>query len=284
MLNYIGIFGKGGTGVFYYLIWLIAAAAALTVQLTRSVWWLSLITLLGAYVALLILYIAFLFVLSCFVDLEKPAPKHWRSYRRIAEVSLKLLLSVLRVRVHVTGMEKLPKDERFLFTCNHRAIFDPMVGMVVLKDHDVSYISKKENFKIFIGGPLMHASGILSIDRENDRSAVRTIVQAIKYLKENDRSIAIYPEGYTRKDKSVRLQPFRDGSLKIAQKANVPVAVSTVVGTDKIVRNFFRLRHTDVYFDILALISPADYAGENTHALGDAIWQIMDENLQKRDR
>ena len=265
-------------------MWLLAAAAALTVQLTKGVWWLSLLTLFGAYVALLALYVLFLFALSLFVDQEKPAPKRWRRYRSIAEVSLKLLLSVLRVRVHVTGLDKLPKDERFLFTCNHRAIFDPMVGMVYLKGYDVSFVSKKENFRIFIGGPLMHASGILSIDRENDRSAVRTIVQAVKCLKENDRSIAIYPEGYTRKDKTVRLQPFRDGSLKIAQKANVPVAVSTVVGTDKIVRNFFRLRHTDVYFDILALISPADYAGENTHALGDAIWQIMDENLQTREK
>lgn len=270
--------------MLYWLIWLLAASAALAVQLTKGIWWLSLLTLLGGYLALLILYVLFLFVLSRFVDMDKPAPKHWRTYRRVAEVSLKLLLSVLRVRVHVTGLDKLPKDERFLFTCNHRAIFDPMVGMVYLKGYDVSFVSKKENFRIFIGGPLMHASGILSIDRENDRSAVRTIVQAIKYLKEDDRSIAIYPEGYTRKDKTVRLQPFRDGSLKIAQKANVPVAVSTVVGTDKIVRNFFRLRHTDVYFDILALISPADYAGENTHALGDAIWQIMDENLQTREK
>ena len=270
--------------MLYWLIWLLAAAAALTAQLTKGVWWMSILTLLGTYLALLALYVLFLLVLSLFVDMDKPAPKHWRTYRRIAELSLALFLSVLRVRVHVSGMEKLPQDERFLFTCNHRALFDPMVGIVVLKDYDVSFISKKENFKIFIGGPLMHASGILSIDRENDRSAVRTIVQAIKYLKEDDRSIAIYPEGYTRRDKSVRLQPFRDGSLKIAQKANVSVAVATVAGTDEIVHNFFRLRHTDVYFDILACIAPADYAGENTHELGETIRQIMDENLQKRDR
>ena len=270
--------------MLYYLIWFMAFAAAIAVQVTKGIWWLSILTLLGGYVALLALYALALLFISLAVDTDKPATGHWRRYRRLGEITLALILHVLRVRVHVTGMEKVPKNERFLFTCNHRADFDPMVGMVYLRDYDVSYISKKENFKIFIGGRLMHAAGILSIDRENDRSAVRTIVQAIKYLKEDDRSIAIYPEGYCRREKSTRLQPFRDGSLKIAQKANVPVVVSTIVGTDEVFHNFLHLRHTDVYFDILTLIPPADYAGENTHELGDAIWHIMDENLQTRDR
>ena len=48
-------------------------------------------------------------------------------------------------------------------------------------------------------------------------------------------SFAIYPEGT--RSKSAELLPWHAGSLKIAQKAGVPIVVGTVEGTERIARN-----------------------------------------------
>ena len=130
-------------------------------------------------------------------------------------------------------------------------------------------------------GRLMHGAGMLSLDRENDRSAVRTILEAIRLLKTDETSIAIYPEGYCRRDAETVLQPFRDGSLKIAQKAGVPVVVATVRDTDTIERNFFRKLHTDVYFDILTVFTAEELTGLSTHEVGEKIWPVMYEHLKQ---
>lgn len=262
-----------------FIVYNSASIAVLAVSTRALVFALMLIV---GYYAAAVLWVVLIFILSCFVNKKKPAGKHWRFYRRILVLTAGFILRFLRVRVHVSGLEKMPKDgRRYLFTCNHRDIYDPMVSMMTLKDYDMTFISKKENFDILMVGRLMHGANVLSIDRENDRSAVRTIVQAIKLLKEDEVSIALYPEGYCRRSRDVRLQPFRDGSLKIAQKAKVPVVVSTIRGTDDIMPNFKRFGSTDVYFDILSVLESETFAEQTTHELGEEIWKIMDQNLAK---
>ena len=36
-------------------------------------------------------------------------------------------IKLLRIHVHVSGMEKIPKDTKVLFVSNHRSIFDPII-------------------------------------------------------------------------------------------------------------------------------------------------------------
>ncbi len=71
----------------------------------------------------------------------------------------------------------------------------------------------------------------LPIDRENPRKAIPTINRAAKLLKEQEVSVGIYPEGTRGKD--CRLLPFHNGVFKIAQKAEAPIAVLSITGTEK---------------------------------------------------
>ncbi|MGM9662114.1 MAG: lysophospholipid acyltransferase family protein [Oscillospiraceae bacterium] len=270
--------------LFFLFIAVGLVASALTCTLA-ALWQgvggvlLFLLLSLGYFLLCVGLWVVFIFLLSCTVDQEKPAGKQWRLWRHLIEDTLDLLLRVLRVRIRVTGLEKIPTDSRFLFTCNHITIYDPLVSLVALRKYDVTFISKKENFKKLMIGNLMHAAGILSIDRENDRSAVRTILEAVRLLKEDRTSIALYPEGYCRRDPSLVLQPFRDGSLKIAQKAKVPVVVSTIRGTEETVRGFFHRLYTEVHLDILAVVPAEEVCAGTTHELGEKIWQVMYDHL-----
>ena len=96
---------------------------------------------------------------------------------------------------HLRGLEKLPKEGRFLFVCNHRSLFDPLMVMGYLADWNIAFISKPSNMRIPLAGDLAYAAGFLAIDRENDRAALKTILTAADYMKRDLCSIGIYPEG-----------------------------------------------------------------------------------------
>ena len=112
----------------------------------------------------------------------------------------------------------------------------------------------------------------LPLDRNNDREALKAILKAIQFIKEDKASIAVFPEGGT--SKSGLLQPFRNGAFKIAQKAHVPIVA--------ILKNMFR-RRTDVHLDVLDVIPAETVASlKTTVEIGDYAHKILSEGLAKR--
>ena len=75
------------------------------------------------------------------------------------------------------------------------------------------------------------------------------------------------------------MHPFRPGVFKIAQKTNVPIVVCTIQNTSAIFKNIQRLRHTDVELHLVEVIPPESYAGMNTVALSDKIYESMISDL-----
>ena len=118
----------------------------------------------------------------------------------------------------------------------------------------------------------MHKLYGLPIDRENNREAVKTIIKAVNFIKEDKASIGIFPEGYA--SESGELLPMRNGAFKIAYKAEVPVVVSVIDGTKPVRYNIFR-RRTDVYFKVLKVISAEELKSINSTELGDRVSEIM---------
>lgn len=185
-----------------------------------------------------------------------------------------------RMKIHVSGSEMLPEDRRFLLIGNHISVFDPMIAMRVFSDKDLAFVSKKENVEIPFFGRLMVASGCLALDRENNRSAVRTIKQASEQITGNLASMGIYPEGGINKSENVLL-PFHSGSFKIAKKSNAPIAVTTIRNSNKVIRRFL-FAHTDIYVDIIRVIQPEEYSCLKTPGLSDMVWSIMYRHLSGR--
>lgn len=66
------------------------------------------------------------------------------------------------------------------------------------------------------------------------------------------------------------LLPFHNGVFKIAQKANVPIVVAAIQGTEQIHKNYLR-RRSDIQFEIVDMI-PSDYVKMNrTTAISDRV-------------
>lgn len=178
-----------------------------------------------------------------------------------------LILVLSRVRLHVRGLDKLPEG-RFLLVQNHRSGYDPIVTGWALRKTELAFICKPQILDLPVVGPILKRAGALAIDRENDREALRTILAAADLLKRNIASIGIYPEGT--RNRSSGLLPFRNGAFKIAQKAGVPIVITSVRGTDD-VRRRFPWKRSDVYLNICAVLDASDVCMMKTQEIGSYV-------------
>ncbi len=224
---------------------------------------------------LFLLYLLLILVCALLVDANREYDRHNPLYRLLMIQLTAITLWVMRIRTHVEGRELLPQG-RVLFVSNHRSSFDPLVTWQAFPQWRISYISKPENFKIPVFGRIIRRCCFLPIDRENPRNAIRTIQAAAKLMAEDQVSVGVYPEGT--RSKNCVLLPFHDGVFKIAQKANVPIAVVSVEGTEKIHKNH-PLHRSHVYLTVLEVISAETVTTLKSHVLGEHIRTLLEQKL-----
>lgn len=213
-----------------------------------------------------ILHVLFLFVVTAPVK-AKESEKVNRFYRAVFIYYLRLILFISRVKIKISGGEKLPyiKGE-FLLVGNHRSDFDPIVTIVALKKRDFAFISKPENFKIPVVKKFLYKGLYAPIDRENARNALKTINKTAERIKSGVISYGVYPEGT--RSKSKNMLSFHDGVFKIAQKAEAPIVVAGVTGTERIHKRA-PWRRTVVHFDVIDVISAETVKALSSHELAD---------------
>ena len=259
----------------------VVLAAVLFVCLELPVW--GAMVLAGVFwVVLALAAFLFLCLLCALVDLEKPQEEDSPFYRRVMYCYIEALISLVRLKVETRGLEKTPKEGRFLLVCNHQNESDPGILLHYFKKSQLAFISKKENNSMFAVGKFMHKVLCQLVNRENDREALKTILKCIQLLKEDKVSIAAFPEGgILEKDK---LSHFRSGMFKIAQKANVPIVVCTLKGTSDLFDNIKALKPTHVQLHLLDVIPAEELKGKTTVEIADRVHAMMLADLGEEYR
>lgn len=256
-------------------------AVVVTVCQGLPVW-----TALGLFVLLFLglaaLALLFLWAICRAVDLEKPQEKDSKFYRSVMYVYIEALMNLVLVRLHTRGLEKTPKEGRFLLVCNHLFLADPGILLHCFRKSQLAFITKYENYDMPFIGKFMHKIMCQPIDRENDRKALKTILKCIQLIREDQVSIGVFPEGYTSKDGMVH--PFRAGVFKIAQKANVPIVVCTIQGTREIFSNLKRLKKTDVQLHLVEVIPAEQLQGKSTVEISQRVYESMIGDLGENFR
>ena len=233
---------------------------------------------LGVFLGILVLAFLLVLAMSAVVDLEKEEVKDNRFYRWMLYVIADAAHTVLQVRVHAEGLDKIPADGRVMLVCNHLDNVDPVIIMhQVKKKQTLAFIAKREVASMFVVGKFMHKILCQRVNRENDREALKTILKCIDIIKKDKASIAVFPEGGI-KGGNV-LHPFRHGVFKIALRTQVPVVVCTLWGTQDIIRNGLRLKPTDVQFHVLDVVQPDVYQGMTAAELGHLVHDMMAKDL-----
>ena len=229
------------------------------------------------FVGLTLIAAGFLVAASAFVDMSKPQEHDSKFYRTIMYPYVEMLMQAVCIRLTTKGLEKTPKDGRFLLVCNHQNESDPGVLLHCFKKSQLAFISKKENATMFVVGKMMHKILCQMIDRENDREALKTILKCIQLIKDDEVSIGVFPEGGIKVEH--KLSPFRPGVFKIAQKANVPIVVCTLRGTTDLFHNIKRLKPTYVELHLVDVIPAEELKGITAVDVADRVHKIMADDL-----
>lgn len=130
-------------------------------------------------------------------------------------------------RVKVEGKENIPKEQGYLICSNHIHAFDPILINTCTR-HKISYMAKKELFKIPILNLFLKSSGAFPVDRGH--SDLNSIKKAIEILK-NKNVLSIFPEGTRHKDGNFK--DIKPGAAFVAIEANSPIVPIRIIGNYK---------------------------------------------------
>ena len=243
--------------------------------------YIPIIIFVGTYILSLLLLILYLQIAGMIVlRIRKihPTGKYSEAFARfnLAE-AIAIICFHVRIKTRTKGNAKLPKKERFLFVCNHRSNFDPMITIDELRHYKIDFVTKTSNMKIPLAKNFLKSLNFLAIDREDRMQSLQTMNKAIKLIQDGVCSIGIYPEG-TRSHQSEML-PFHEGVFSIALKAKCPLVIATVRNTEQIHKRFPRV--TRVNHDIVNVIPYEELEGKTPKAIADMVKEIMQNNLSR---
>lgn len=231
----------------------------------------------GCYLGLIVLTFLLVLIMSEVVDLKVPQERMNPFYRQVMYLVIDFVVSFMRIHIHTEGLEKTPKEGRYLLVCNHLNDVDPAILMKYFPCQELAFISKRENEQKFILGKYMHRLLCQSINRENDRDALRTIINCINIIKDDKASVAVFPEGWVSMDR--KLHPFRPGVFKIAQKANVPIVVCTLRNTYTVLPNMLKLKPSEVELHLVDVIPAEELKGVTTTDIAHRVHKLMADDL-----
>lgn len=150
----------------------------------------------------------------------------------------RILLRMAGVTITVKGKENIPTDQAVLYVGNHRSYFDILVGYVTVPGL-MGFVAKKEMEKIPLLSAWMKFVNCLFLDRKNLKEGLKTILTGIEQVKRGV-SVWIFPEGTrNREENLLDLLPFKEGSIKIAEKSGCPVVPVAISGTAEVFESHF---------------------------------------------
>ena len=197
---------------------------------------------------------------------------------RIVQWGFKVILKMTGVKVTVIGEENIP-DEPVLYVGNHRSFFDILLTYSRCPIC-TGYIAKKEMEKIPCLSHWMRFINCLFLDRKNIKAGLATMNEGTKLLKDGF-SIAIFPEGTRSQDEDPH--EFKEGSLRPALKAGVPVIPMAISGTADILENNrrFQVKPTTVHITFGQPIYPDQLERAEKKHLGATIREEIIEMRKK---
>jgi 1-acyl-sn-glycerol-3-phosphate acyltransferase len=162
-----------------------------------------------------------------------------RFTRRIVRL---LLSSYLQVKVK--GKKNLNRESNVIIISNHKSWIDPLLIIGYLPPTAFSIMAEAKVFKGIIDEATKRSMNwvkgflekisfqLISIDRSDNRSRLRSTMQTMRLLK-NDGSLLIFPEGrMNQKDDS--MHPYYLGAFKLAVKSETDILPIYIRGNEEI--------------------------------------------------
>ena len=229
----------------------------------------------------LVLFLLFSYILF-FVEwiigkIDKKAKDY--SSLRIVQWGFRVILWIGGVKITVKGKENIP-DEAALFVGNHRSYFDILV-LYVQCERLTGFVAKDAMEKIPSLRVWMRYLYCLFLDRKDPRAGMKTILQAIEYIKQGV-SICIFPEGTRNDGEELSMLPFKEGSFKIATKTGCPIVPVSINNSAEIFENHMpKMKNTHVVVEYGTPIYPKELDKEDQKFIGAKCQKIIEDTIRR---
>lgn len=197
---------------------------------------------------------------------------------RMVQWAFKLMLWITGADISYIGRENIPKDRAVLYVGNHNSYFDILLTYSQCPGL-TGYVAKSEMLRYPLLRDWMKRLYCVFLDRSDLRAGMQMILTCIDYIK-NGISICIFPEGTRSKDG--QMQPFHEGSLKMAAKTGCPIIPMAISNSAQIFENHMPfVRPCKVIVEYGAPVYPKELSKEDQKFLGAYTQKKIQEMLDQ---
>ena len=151
----------------------------------------------------------------------------------IVQWALNRINIICGIRLTVIGKENIPSDQAVLYVGNHRSYFDIILSYTLMPNL-TGFISKDNLEKVPMLNRWMKRVYCLFMNRDDMKQSLKTILQAGEQIKSGV-SMVIFPEGTRNSGEEGSLLPFKEGSLRMAEKTGCPIIPMAISNTRAII-------------------------------------------------
>lgn len=187
-----------------------------------------------------------------------------------------LFVKLYHVKYEVVGRENIP-DETFVVYANHKSNMDPLILYLALKKR-LTAVGKSTLFKHPVMNNIKETFGAISIDRDNDREALKQIIFAIKEIKEG-LSMIIFPEGGIKDRNEEEMVSLRAGAYKLVTKSQATILPISIIGSSEISKRK-RYKRKNVKVIIHEPIRYDAFKQMNTNEIGLMVEEIINNGVK----
>ena len=192
----------------------------------------------------------------------------------------KALFKLLGQKITITGAENIPREGGALLAYNHIGYVDFVYGGLAAQPAGgrlVRFMAKKEVFDHPVAGPIMRSLHHIPVDRGE---GVASFHHAVDFLKKGE-LVGIFPEATI--SRAMELKEFKNGAVRIAATAGVPVVPVVLWGTQRMMtkdhpKDFTRGR--SIHITVGEPLHPrGEDATVETAELHAAMSKLLDETI-----
>jgi 1-acyl-sn-glycerol-3-phosphate acyltransferase len=140
------------------------------------------------------------------------------------------LFAGMGLRLVYAGTEHVPRSGGAVMAINHTGYLDFALAGSAARPADrlVRFMAKDEIFRHPVAGPLMRGMHHIPVDRE---AGAASLVAAVRALRDGE-IVGVFPEATM--SPSFELLPFKQGTVRMAVEAGVPVLPTIVWGSQRV--------------------------------------------------
>ena len=235
--------------------------------------WFIILWVFAALITSILIFIVLVLIFFKFAPRKNPMGK-FRHF--ILKNGVFLFVKFYHVKIEVVGKENIP-DETFVVYANHKSNMDPLILYLALNKR-LTAVGKSTLFQHPVMRNIQETYGAISIDRDNDREALKQIIFAIKEIKSGV-SMIIFPEGGIKDRSEEEMSSLRAGAYKLVTKGQATILPISIIGSSEISKRK-RYKRKNVKIIVHKSIKYEEFKDKNTTEIGLIVENIINDGVK----